>query len=181
MGNSTGTTKLQANDRLRAALAARYGVPVSELPPLKPAPERVAPAPAARPPNPLRAAAIAAEKEVIATRLAAYEANRKAMHRRAMQMRETLAERFPNCFKGFGQPKLPLKIRIEEDIYSAAPDLDRGDVCNALTDYARGASYQRAMIEGAARVDLDGNPGGLVNAGAVKLAAKRLRRLAVSS
>src|ERR1700676_3722950 len=100
MGNSTGTTKLQANDRLRAALAARYGVPVSELPPLKPAPERVAPAPAARPPNPLRAAAIAAEKEVIATRLAAYEANRKAMHRRAMQMRETLAERFPNCFKG---------------------------------------------------------------------------------
>jgi ProP effector len=123
----------------------------------------------------LRAAAIAAEKEV----LAECEANRKAMHRRAMQMRETLAERFPNCFKGFGQPKLPLKIRIEEDIYGAAPDLDRSDVCNALTDYARGASYHRAMIEGAARVDLSGNPSGVVDAGSVKLAAKRLRRLEV--
>lgn len=168
---------LLASEKQLAALAAKYGVPVTELPALKKKPpDPIATTPPPRPatisPAPLNAAQIAGN-----ARRAEEKAVRKAIQQRLWQTRKILAERFPACFKSFGQPKLPLKVGIFADITAAAPDIGRHDLINTLTDYCGGASYHRAMIEGAARVDLGGNACGVVCKGDVGHAAKLLKRL----
>src|SRR5712664_3126660 len=104
----------------------------------------------------------AAEKEArIARRVAAYEAGKIVMQQRAIQMQETLAERFPACFKASG-PRLPLRVGIDKDVISAAPDLNEGDVRWGIKVYVREPAYLQMMIAGAVRVDLDGHPAGVV-------------------
>jgi ProP effector len=75
-------------------------------------------------------------------------------------MRGKLCELFPACFRGIKQPKLPLKVGIHVDILARVPDIDGRVLSNALNDYVSGATYADAMVIGAKRVDLDGNPAG---------------------
>lgn len=82
------------------------------------------------------------------------------------QIRTAMVMQFPNCFAAKGQPKKPLKIRIDRDIFqhgrAAYPDLSRKLISAFLRDYTGGLNYHRCMIEGAIRVDLNGEPAGKV-------------------
>jgi ProP effector len=79
--------------------------------------------------------------------------------------RQTLVERFPKTFRGFGQPKLPLKIGIKADLFASpvVADLDRYAIGCALRDYCTGPTYHGSMVGGASRVDLEGNAVDIVN------------------
>jgi sRNA-binding protein len=92
-------------------------------------------------------------------------------------MLQTLTDRFSNCFRPLGQPRLPLKIGIDKDVRAAAPDLDADDVSSAIRFYVRSTSYhQGSLVEGTARIDLDGNPCGAVDATQAKGSAALLLR-----
>jgi hypothetical protein len=71
-------------------------------------------------------------------------------------VRRALIKRFPNCFKGYKRPKLPLKVGIHRDVLAAAPDLDPAIIKTVIRHYVSTELYHQAMIEGADRVDLDG-------------------------
>jgi|SRR6185436_1733306 len=106
-----------------------------------------------------------------------HEALGKAITRRTLDVRAILARRFSQCFRGFSQPKLPLKTGIVVDAIIACPDIKPHAVALAIADYCRGASYHAAMVEGAARVDLDGNAAGLVSRRAAERARRILKKL----
>jgi ProP effector len=72
-------------------------------------------------------------------------------------VRGEFVSRFPLAFMPKGAPKIPLKIGIREDIFARCPDLDRVAVHLALADYTGGPTYQRNVVVGRSRVDLDGN------------------------
>jgi hypothetical protein len=94
----------------------------------------------------------AAYQATVARRVAAYDAGKLVMQHRANRMVETLAERFPACFRT-SWPRLPLKVGIDRDVISLAPDLNADDVRWAIRCYARDPAYLAMMIEGAVRVD----------------------------
>ena len=102
----------------------------------------------------------------------------KARKRRAIaaQIRPRLVEAYPNCFAAKGQPKRPLKIGIYHDLKGKLPGVTNRHLHYALCDYVWGPTYQRAMVEGAHRVDLDGFPAGTVSAGEAGAAAAKLRK-----
>jgi RNA chaperone ProQ/FINO-like protein len=81
---------------------------------------------------------------------------------------------YPACFAGLGADKQPLKIGILHDILASQPTAHRGIVCDALSDYTGGARYFMAMSEGAVRIDLNGEPAGIVTADEAAFAAQRL-------
>lgn len=73
--------------------------------------------------------------------------------------RQLLSERFPSIIRPQGEPKLPLKVGIAEDILEVAPDLEPAVVKKALKDYTGGPTYHRACLaEDAVRIDLKGEP-----------------------
>ena len=79
--------------------------------------------------------------------------------------RALLAAHFPACFVPKGAPtKQPLKIGIYRDIRARLPELAARRLTAALNDYTKGAKYWTALVEGAVRIDLDGNPAGEVSA-----------------
>jgi ProP effector len=105
----------------------------------------------------------------------------QARRNRAMAMRKVLVDRFPKAFKPFYAPKIPLQIGIHEHLLARLPDLQRADILNALHDYTHGATYFSALVEGATRIDLNGEPVGVVTknhalGAALKLRALNLRR-----
>lgn len=79
-------------------------------------------------------------------------------------MRLELSRRFPKAFlpEGDRTPKRPLKIGIHKDIIQRAPDLNPSILRLALRDYTQGPRYARGSEDQAIRIDLDGNPSGLV-------------------
>jgi ProP effector len=80
-----------------------------------------------------------------------------------MRMRRILLERFPACFKPFLEVKAPLKIGIRQDLVAAAPDLDPYAIRLAVRDYCYGRTYhQAAMVAGAQRIGVHGEPAGEV-------------------
>ena len=85
---------------------------------------------------------------------------------------KVLVERFPTCF---AKPT-PLKVNIHRDIWAVAQDLDRHDVINALGLYCTSDSYKAVLVEGAARVDLEGRPSGEVTKDHVKRGIKQLQK-----
>jgi hypothetical protein len=129
-----------------------------------PPPAPVIPTPASRHLN---------EFEIAGRARAAAIAERRAA---VAAMRRALIKRWPNCFKGFKRPKLPLAIGIDKAIFAVAPELDPEAVKNAISRYASEATYHAAMIEGAVRVDLDGNPAGVVTEKEARWAATLLKR-----
>lgn len=95
--------------------------------------------------------------------------------------RAILAERFPHAILPKGSPhaKRPLKIGIRADIRAAAPDLPAKHVVMTLRDYCGGSQYLRALKVGAARIDLQGQPAGVVtDAEATRAAAILSKRAA---
>jgi RNA chaperone ProQ/FINO-like protein len=168
------------NASLGAAAPVPTPVPVPKPTPAPPAPPAAKATPpelneaeiAGRARRAERAAAIAAEKDA----KAAVIAKRVALHQRAMKMREILAERFPACFKGCGEPRLPLKVGIHRDIWNTAPSLSHTDIRGALKDYVSDAAYYQVLAEGAVRVDLNGNPAGVVTEQQAKWSAMRAAR-----
>jgi ProP effector len=70
-----------------------------------------------------------------------------------------LAERWPKCFAVNEKRRRPLKVGIAEEIRAAGLDID---VKAALTSYAHNTSYLKALVAGAVRIGLDGEPAGTV-------------------
>ena len=69
-----------------------------------------------------------------------------------------LAESFPLCFN-WERPQ-PLKINIHQDLMAAGHD--RQAVRRALGRYCQADRYRRALQAGAPRIDLQGQPAGVV-------------------
>lgn len=75
-----------------------------------------------------------------------------------------LAETFPACFSVEGQAK-PLKIGIFQDLAERLQNDDRISktlLRSSLRHYTSSWRYLHAIVEGASRVDLDGNAGEVI-------------------
>ena len=89
-----------------------------------------------------------------------------------------LAETFPQTFVlAKYQPHRPLKVGIFSEIAARCPDLARSDLVTALNIYTRRIMYLQSLVVGAARVDLDGNACGEVNAADQEHAAAKLAKI----
>ena len=82
---------------------------------------------------------------------------------------ELLKAYFPACFKEVKDTK-PLKIGIKQDLVkylSTREDIVIGDkacMVSSLAYYVSSPAYHRNVVEGAARIDLEGNDSGIVTA-----------------
>lgn len=101
------------------------------------------------------------------------------MSRRKRQLaidatRALMAQRFPLAIKGHACLKQPLKIGIAADLIVAFPDLKPYAITNALRDYTHGPSYLVSMVAGASRIDLSGQPSGIVSTSDAEHAIRKL-------
>jgi ProP effector len=72
-----------------------------------------------------------------------------------------LRKEFPRCFNS--KRRRPLKIGITDDAARIlAPLITRDEVHAAVAHYANSATYLRRLRAGRPRIDLDGNPVGVV-------------------
>lgn len=92
-------------------------------------------------------------------------------------VRAILVARFPAAFAEPGQPKRPLVTGLHAAIYEACPDLKRWQVRQGLADYCGGPTYLRSIVEGAERINLEGEARGYVTAGQAAHAATVLAKL----
>ncbi len=82
---------------------------------------------------------------------------------------ELLRAYFPACFKEMKETK-PLKIGIKQDLVkylSTKEDIVLGDkacMVSSLAYYVSSAAYHKHVVEGATRIDLEGNDAGFVTA-----------------
>ena len=92
---------------------------------------------------------------------------------------ELLCERFPKCFAMWQERRLPLKSGIHKDIIAILGDqLEMKRLKQALNLYTVNIVYlNRAKKIGATRIDLDGNPCGVVTVDASMQAKVRLYQL----
>jgi sRNA-binding protein len=98
--------------------------------------------------------------------------------RHAAVVRMVIESRFPKAFMPKGFAKRPLKVGIFHDLVAAfSGTLRSWEIEAALADYTGGPTYLRSMIEGAPRIDLEGNGVGTVNAEAAHEAAERLAKI----
>lgn len=99
-----------------------------------------------------------------------------------MQTRAMLAALYPKAFKGFGEDKIPLKIKIDKDVVrdirSKAPGVTRNQIRHAISDYVRGDTYLRNLIEGAPRFGLNGEVDGFVTARQAEIAVTAMKERA---
>jgi ProP effector len=77
---------------------------------------------------------------------------------------DLLAERWPKMFSLYEARRRPLKVGIHRDILAA---LDGGGITpdelkRALSHYCRNPGYLRNTLTGGWRIDLNGNPAGVV-------------------
>lgn len=86
-----------------------------------------------------------------------------------------LQNRFAATFPKKPAPKVPLKIGVFEDLMTHASELgaDEAQLRAAIKTWCGGSRYWACMVEGAARIDLAGQPAGVVTAAD----AQRARRL----
>src|SRR3954471_8495967 len=91
-----------------------------------------------------------------------------------------LAEEYPAAIAPQGHAPLhPLKIGIDRDIRERCPDVSLRTRHEFLRRYVGQPSYLRLLTKpGAVRLDLDGNPAGIVTEDQAKNAAERLAQLA---
>ncbi len=82
---------------------------------------------------------------------------------------ELLKAHFPNCFKEIKEVQ-PLKIGIKQDLVkllSTREDIvtsDKACMVSSIAYYVNSASYHKSIIEGASRIDLEGQAVGVVSA-----------------
>jgi len=80
---------------------------------------------------------------------------------------ELLKAHFPDCFKEIKEIK-PLKVGIKQDLVknlSAREDIVIGDkacMVSALAYYVNSITYHKSVVEGIQRIDLAGQPAGVV-------------------
>lgn len=101
---------------------------------------------------------------------------KRRMNRRE-QMKELLKLEFPNCFKS-GDEKMPLKIGIHLQLHSHYKDDSRFDpqiIQKGLNSYSSSPKYLSKIVEGASRMDINGNPEGIVTAQEAAYAKGRLK------
>jgi ProP effector len=159
----------------RAALAARLKPrPIAAPAPRPSAPITMVSQPAPEPAQPAELTPAGVTGHVAR---AERWAGRNAMDARAKAIRVALASRFPLCFKPFGAVKVPLAIGIDRAVITACPDLDSNDVANAVNDYCNGRSYLQAVVAGAVRINLAGEPAGVVRPVDEGFARGRLKKL----
>ena len=92
-----------------------------------------------------------------------------------------LAEAFPQTFVlEKHRPHRPLKVGIAADIRARCPAVERRVLSVVLSVYTRRVMYLQSLVEGAARVDLDGNPAGEVTARDAEYAAAKLAKTLAS-
>ena len=85
-------------------------------------------------------------------------------------------EKFPLCFIAEGEAK-PLKIGLFQDLAEALKDdehVSKTQLRQALRQYTSNWRYLHGCREGAERVDLYGNPAGVLDAEHVSHAAQQL-------
>jgi len=77
-----------------------------------------------------------------------------------------LQKRFPAAFPKNPAPKVPLKIGVLADLLSHAEELalNEAQIREAVSTWCRGSRYWACLVDGAARVDLEGAPAGSVTA-----------------
>jgi ProP effector len=76
----------------------------------------------------------------------------------------SLAEEWPCCFSIPESRRRPLKLGIREDVLAALDGaIPAGKVSAALRWYVSSPEYQRRLVHGAWRVDLNGRPAGTVS------------------
>ena len=81
------------------------------------------------------------------------------------QILELLCERFPRTFARDPAGRSPLKRGIDRDLVARLDGLSsRTALKRILGGYTACPEYRAKLIEGAARIDLDGNPAGAVTA-----------------
>ena len=78
----------------------------------------------------------------------------------------TLQRHFPHAFPHSSAPKVPLKVGILKDVLARAASLglSERDARNGVKLWCRGQRYWTCLVEGDARVDLNGAITGVVTA-----------------
>jgi len=95
----------------------------------------------------------------------------------AVRLVALLAEKFPAAFVPYEQHRRPLKVAIHEDIMRVlGNEVARWKVRKALAFYTNASGYLRASVEGAPRIDLNGEAVGVVTAGEEAHARERLAK-----
>ena len=86
-----------------------------------------------------------------------------------------LAETYPDCFTAEQYlPHRPLKIGIDRDLAECCPALNARERGGVMRFYVSGVMYLQSLVEGAGRVDLDGNVCGEVTASDAEHARSRV-------
>lgn len=116
-------------------------------------------------------------KKAKAAQKAKRQKNRREFLRAAEAARAILHERYPKAFLARGADKLPLKVGIAKELRKLCGDLSSRQLHCALRDYTGGKKYLAALLEGATRIGLDGEPAGVVTDLEAVSARARLERL----
>jgi sRNA-binding protein len=83
----------------------------------------------------------------------------------AIEPLDKIRVRFPYCFAGSKErTRNPLKIGIHLDIAAGMPELPEADISRALKFYVTRFRYLECCLDGAPRLDLNGEPAGVVSA-----------------
>lgn len=91
---------------------------------------------------------------------------------------ELLKAYFPQCFKSASEVQ-PLKKGIKQDLvkFLSTMDMivteDKACMVKSLAYYVNTAAYHRSVLEGAVRIDLDGNPAGVVTSDEAQYSLQR--------
>lgn len=98
-----------------------------------------------------------------------------ALMYRMRKTKRELIKRYPCAF--VSRAPRPLALGIAKALFERIRDIDRRDIMNALRDYCEQPDYLRALITGAARVNLYGRHVGIVSDGHARNAKMRLARI----
>jgi len=87
---------------------------------------------------------------------------------------------YPKAFPKNPIPKVPLKIGVLEDLQARSEEIDisKEDLQLAIKTWCKSSRYWQACKEGANRLDLDGNPDGVVEAAGAAHARGMVRKQA---
>jgi ProP effector len=99
----------------------------------------------------------------------------KQKYQEALATITLLQERFPKTFFVREVKRKPLKIGIDRDVVAMLNGtLKPDELTNALRYYVSAPGYLAALRPNAVRVDLNGEPAGIVSDGAAKVADEQL-------
>lgn len=91
---------------------------------------------------------------------------------------EFMASTWPSCFRVKPSERVPLKVGIGKDLVAAsAGAITDEEIGVAMRVYVGNKRYLKALREGAVRVDLDGNPAGIVTPSEATHARHRIDRI----